>query len=238
MAVPFRAAGGRSIPVIALVVLTAGSWLALLGGSMAGDSIGSFLVGWLVMMTAMMLPAAMPMIRIVRLATPPGRWGDWHILLFVTGYLMLWTALGIVALVARSTVTALGPTGETWAAIGVLALAGAYEFSPLKHSCLTACRSPMDFVVLHWRSGAAGALRLGIDHGLYCIGCCWALMAVLVIAGGMGLGWVAGIALVVFAEKVLPGNTIVPRAVGVALLVSAGLIAIWPWLLPTAATTM
>jgi len=235
---PFLPARPLIISATALVALTAASWLALLGRSVRDDSIGPFLIGWLVMMTAMMLPAAAPMVLIVRLAVAPGRLADVRTGVFVAGYLLVWTGIGLTALAAQSSLMALGPWVRAPAVAGVLALAGAYQFSPLKNACLRACRSPMDFVVLHWRSGILGAFRLGIDHGLYCIGCCWALMAVLVVAGGMGIAWVALIALVVFAEKVLPGANVFSRALGATLLVAAALTALWPEFLPFAARPM
>ena len=224
--------------VVALALLTLGSWYAILAGSLPDDSVWTFLIGWLVMMSAMMLPAAMPMILVVRLTSSSDGSGDGRTALFALGYLVLWAALGVVALLARSALAVLGPTGQIWAAVGVLALAGLYQLSPLKETCLRACRSPMDFVVLHWRSGHYGALRLGVDHALYCVGCCWALMAVVVVAGGMGIGWVATIAVVVFMEKVFPGRTIIPRTIGVAMLTAAALVATWPWLLPIAGTQL
>ncbi len=205
---------------------------------MRDDSIGPFLIGWLVMMTAMMLPATAPMVLIVRLAVAPGRLADVRTGVFVAGYLLVWTGLGLTALAAQSSLAALGLGVRAPAAAGVLALAGVYQFSPLKNACLRACRSPMDFVVLHWRSGTLGAFRLGIDHGLYCIGCCWALMAVLVVVGGMGIAWVALIALVIFVEKVLPGAKVFSRVLGATLLVAAALIALWPEFLPSIAERM
>ena len=190
------------------------------------------------MMTAMMLPATAPMVLIVRLAVAPGRLADVRTGVFIFGYLLVWTGLGLAALAAQSSLTALGLGVRAPAVAGVLALAGAYQFSPWKNACLRACRSPMDFVVLHWRSGTFGAFRLGIDHGVYCIGCCWALMAVLVVVGGMGIAWVALIALVVFVEKVLPGAIIFSRVVGATLLAAAALIALWPEFLPIIAELM
>ena len=212
----------------ALATLTGASWLVLLRQRLIGDSIGLFLFGWLVMMAAMMLPSAMPMILVVRLAVAPGRLAGLQTAVFAGSYLLVWTALGLAAFVAQWSLMALGPTARGWAAVGILALAGAYQFSSLKNACLRACRSPMDFVVLHWRSGTSGILRLGIAHGLYCLGCCWALMAVLVVAGGMGIAWVALIALVVFAEKIVTRSRSFPRMVGAILLVAAILTALSP----------
>jgi predicted metal-binding membrane protein len=110
----------------------------------------------------------------------------------------------------------------------VLLAAGAYQFTPLKATCLRACQTPADFLVRHWRSGTLGAVRLGLDHGLYCFGCCWALMAVLVAAGGMGLAWVALIALIVLVEKLVPQAVWFSRAVGVAFVLGAVLVLLRP----------
>ena len=110
----------------------------------------------------------------------------------------------------------------TWAplALGaVLIVAGLYQLTPLKRVCLDHCRSPFAFVMQHWRDGYGGALRMGIVHGSYCLGCCWALFAVLVAAGVMSLAWMLLLTLVVFAEKVLPGGRRTSQVVGIALLV-------------------
>lgn len=221
-----------SVSLLTLVGVTGVSWLALLNGSMRADSIASFIAGWLVMMTAMMLPAAMPMIMVFRLGVGPGFWAQWRVVVFLIGYLVVWMAFGLLAFGAQWAGMSLDPIVRTWSAVGALALAGAYQFSPLKDACLRTCRSPMDFVVLHWRAGAYGAVRLGVAHGVYCLGCCWALMAVLVVAGGMGLAWVAAIALVIFVERVLPRATVSSRFVGAAMLGTAAIIAVWPKLLP------
>lgn len=180
------------------------------------------------MMAAMMLPSAMPMILVVRLAAAPGRYTDLRTAVFTAGYLLVWTAFGLVAFIAQASMLALDDPSRGWAAAAVLAVAGAYQLSPLKRACLRTCRSPMDFIVLHWRPGGAGLLRLGMFHGVYCLGCCWALMAVLVVAGGMGIAWVALIALVVLAEKVVVGWRGFPGLVGAALLAAGALTALSP----------
>jgi predicted metal-binding membrane protein len=116
----------------------------------------------------------------------------------------------------------------------VLITAGLYQLTPLKQVCLDHCRSPFSFIMQHWHSGYGGALRMGIVHGLYCLGCCWALFAVLVAAGVMSLAWMLLLTLVVFAEKVLPGGHRLSQAVGVVLLllgivVAAGVVT-FPWM--------
>ena len=103
-----------------------------------------------------------------------------------------------------------------------LLAAGVYQFTPLKETCLRQCRSPLDFLMQRWRPGALGAFRLGVEHGAYCAGCCWGLMAVLVVAGAMSLPWVALLTLVIFAEKLLPASRWTVRLVG-GVLVGLGI---------------
>jgi predicted metal-binding membrane protein len=105
---------------------------------------------------------------------------------------------------------------------GLLLLAGVYQLSPLKDACLSRCRSPATFLSQHWRPGVAGALRLGALHGAWCVGCCWMLMALLFVFGVMNMTWVAALAVLVLAEKMLPRGEWVGRAVGLLLLVAAG----------------
>jgi len=120
-----------------------------------------------------------------------------------------------------------------WVPFGVAAVllaAGLYQFTPLKRVCLRACQSPLGFLMRHWKAGRFGALRMGIEHGAYCCGCCWALMAVLVAAGAMGLSWVLLIAVVVAAEKLLPWGQWASRGTGIGLLGLGTLIALQPQL--------
>jgi predicted metal-binding membrane protein len=152
---------------------------------------------------------------------------------FATGYLLVWVGIGVVtwALIQAGSDLA-GRLSDadrtTWAplALGVVLLvAGLYQLTPLKYVCLDHCRSPMGFVMSHWRDGYGGALRMGLVHGLVCLGCCWALFAVLVAAGVMSLAWMLLLTLVVFAEKVLPVGRWGPRTVGVAFVALAVVIA-------------
>jgi predicted metal-binding membrane protein len=181
------------------------------------------------MMIAMMLPSSAPMLLLYRLSLGGTLRGELRTLAFAGGYLLVWAAVGAIVLLAQRLVDAatdpdLRPTGVA----AVLAAAGAYQFTPLKATCLRACQTPADFLVRHWRGGTFGPLRLGVDHGLYCLGCCWALMAVLVAAGGMGIAWVALIALVVLAEKLAPRAAWFGRAVGVAFMLGALAVALRP----------
>jgi predicted metal-binding membrane protein len=202
------------------------------GWSFAGLLI--FVTVWTIMMVAMMLPAAAPMILIF--ASAQAR-RDRHVAvptwIFVAGYILVWAAAGLVAYVLDLAFTELGSSHAsidrvTWAplALGVtLILAGLYQFTPLKHVCLRQCRSPWGFVAQYWREGRTGAVNMGVRHGLYCLGCCWALFAVLTAVGMMSIAWMLSLTLVVFAEKVFPYGMRISAAVGVALIAIGLLIA-------------
>jgi predicted metal-binding membrane protein len=190
---------------------------------------------WSTMMVAMMAPSAAPMIllyaKVRRHALSQGRdaGGLAPNAVFAAGYLIVWLAFSLAAaslqgaLEASTLVSAtLMSSASRWLSAGVLIAAGLYQFSPLKTLCLTQCRAPAGFLSRHWRPGAAGALRLGILHGAYCLGCCWALMALLFVGGVMNLAWIAALALLVTAEKLLPAGPWVARVAG-ALLVAWGL---------------
>jgi predicted metal-binding membrane protein len=188
--------------------------------------LGWYLGVWLTMTAAMMLPSALPMMLVVG-RTSPASAGP-----FASGYLVIWTAYGLAAYgVSR----ALAGTGSLawdragpYVAGGALAAAGLYQLTPLKRACLRHCRSPLGFVVSGWRSGSVGALRMGAEHGAYCVGCCWGLMLVLFTLGVMSLLWMAIVTAVIFAEKVLPRGGRLSASLAV-LLVAAGVwLAAWP----------
>jgi predicted metal-binding membrane protein len=197
----------------------------------------AFVLAWLVMMAAMMLPSALPMVLLYRgMAQGHAARGQAFVptWVFVLGYLLVWAGFGVLvylasqlvalALASSMTLAAAAPYG----AAAVLLAAGAYQFTPLKRACLRACQSPLAFLLGHWKPGPGGALRTGVEHGLYCCGCCWGLMAVLVVAGAMGLAWVVLIALAVFVEKLLPRGQWAPRMIGVLLLALGVLVALQP----------
>ena len=198
---------GVAVPAATLAAITLAAWLALPQLDMMTSRLLAFVFGWTVMMTAMMVPSAMPFVLVY------GRRGRTPLL---AGYLLVWALTGLVAYAVAMSVDLMDvPTAGVAA---VLALAGAYQFTPLKDVCLRACRSPLDFIAARW---GRNPLRLGAEHGLYCLGCCWALMAVLVLAAAMSLRAALVIAAVVFAEKVLPAGEWTARLAGVVLLVSA-----------------
>ena len=202
------------------------------GWSFAGLLI--FVTVWTIMMVAMMLPAAAPMILIF--ASAQAR-RDRHVAvptwIFVAGYILVWAAAGLGAYVLDQAFTKLVSSQAsldpgTWAplALGItLILAGLYQFTPLKNVCLRLCRSPWGFVAQYWREGRTGAVNMGVRHGLYCLGCCWALFAVLTAVGMMSIAWMLSLTLVVFAEKVFPYGVRISAAVGVALIAIGLLVA-------------
>ena len=181
---------------------------------------------WAVMMTGMMLPSAAPMILLV--LGVYRRRGDRRARLsavaFVAGYLLAWTVFSAAAAALQTMLhraALLTPNMASGSAVfgaALLLVAGVYQWLPLKNSCLTHCRSPLDFLTRHWREGSIGALSMGLRHGLFCVGCCWALMALLFLAGVMNLLWVAAIAVFVLAEKLAPQSLRLSRIAGAALL--------------------
>jgi predicted metal-binding membrane protein len=199
---------------------------------------GAFLLAWGVMMTAMMLPSAAPMIALygtIRRNAARTHQKSIPGLLFALVYLGLWLAFGlpvylgsliINAAAANTFIANLLP----YALALVLGVAGIYQLSPLKQVCLRECRSPLGFLMGHWRSGYSGTLKLALLHGFYCLGCCWALMVVLVSAGAMALQWVLLIAVLVFAEKLLPLGKWVSFITGGILIILSFLIIIDPGL--------
>lgn len=202
-----------------------------------------FVIAWLVMMAAMMLPSALPMVLLHhRVADSSHR--TLQTLLFVAGYLVTWGAFGLVVYLAQAGITLASAASPALAGLlpfgtaAVLVLGGLYQLTPLKAACLRQCRSPLDFLLQRWHGGRSAALRLGVDHGLYCVGCCWGLMAVLVAAGAMGLAWVTLIALVVFVEKLLPWGEGAARLVGLLLLGLGLVVALQPATAPLLQSSM
>jgi len=189
----------------------------------------AFVISWAVMMTAMMLPSALPMISLYG-ATQRGarETRGVPVVVFTAVYLLLWAATGVPVYIAHSLLMAIAPPAFAYGVALILLAAGAFQLSPLKQSCLRACRSPFGFLLGHWRAGRRGSLALGWSHAVYCVGCCWALMLVLVSAGAMGLPWVLLITAVVAAEKLLPGGEWLARATGLALLVLGVAVALRP----------
>lgn len=182
---------------------------------------------WSVMMAAMMLPSATPMILLYGAIARGRHARGQHAAasaVFVLGYVALWavfsvgaTALQFVLERAALLSSMMQATSITLAG-GLLIAAGVYQWTPLKQACLQRCRSPLDFVLTHWREGAGGAFIMGARHGLYCVGCCWMLMLLLFVGGVMNLAWIAAIALFVLVEKLAPAGHWIGRAAGAGLI--------------------
>jgi predicted metal-binding membrane protein len=225
----------------ALLVCAAAAWVdtAEQASSMAGMGgvavlgAGLFLVTWLVMMVAMMFPSVAPMVLThARVVRSRGE-GTAPTVSFVLGYLVVWTAAGLVPLAViqllGSSIAA--PVSEWLPRLGgaVVIVAGIYQLTPLKNVCLSACRSPLSFVMTHdFGGGAPAAARAGMSHGLYCLGCCWALMAVLAVLGLMNLALMAGFAVVFFLEKNWRQGVMLSRIVGIACLALGAVVLIRP----------
>ena len=221
----------------ALLALAVVAWLVAndrMGGmeatpGMGLGGLGFYLTVWVVMMAAMMFPSVAPTVlmyerlRAGHRARGKGAATDATVL-FVFGYLCVWTAAGLAAYGLIELARSIGPAFLAWNAAGryvtggVIVAAAIYQVTPLKQACLVKCRSPMMFLAERWRHGRVGALDLGARHGAWCFGCCWALMAALFAVGVMSLGWMALIAAFIAGEKLLPRPAAPRRTVAILLL--------------------
>lgn len=183
----------------------------------------AILLMWSIMMAAMMLPSALPMLlsfgRIAARRADAARTAS-----FATAYLVVWSVFSAAATAAQWLLQALDwvdpmlVSTSAWLNGALLLIAGVYQFSPLKRACLSSCRTPLGFLLGEWRPGARGAFVMGLRHGLLCVGCCWALMALLFVGGVMNLSWIAALAIVVAVEKLLPHGERLAGALGLALI--------------------
>jgi predicted metal-binding membrane protein len=219
--------GGQTALAGALLALAAAAWVATdlrMAGMDGGPgtnpgALGFFLSTWVVMMAAMMLPAVTPMVLAYRAvqherhrhdASPNP--GDTALLL--AGYLAVWAAAGLFGYALLEAGRSLDGGLFAWdragrfTAAGVLAAAALYQLTPSKNACLSRCRSPRALLLKGWRDGRDGALRMGIEHGAWCLGCCWALMAALFALGAMSVGWMALISALIAAERLLPWRAV------------------------------
>ena len=246
----------RTLILAALLLLAAIAWVLLIGQTaMAGEMAmapGSLTMGlaaplflaiWIVMMVAMMFPTAAPMILVfAAIAAGKQQRGQpyaptW---IFIGAYLLVWSFFGILAYtfaLALERLAALSPWAMAHLAqIGgvVLIVAGLYQLSPLKHACLAKCRTPLQFVLGSWRDGRGGAFRMGLAHGLYCLGCCWLLFLILFPLGVMNIAVMAVITALIFAEKSLPAGRRIGQLAAVALITYGVVVLFAPAALPTA----
>ena len=234
LAPAFGAARTRLGLIALLLVLAAVGWRwtvaemqGMDGGPWTNLGTLAWFVGlWVVMMAAMMFPSVSPTValysRLTRSRSPAAP------LVFTAGYLLTWTAAGLLAFGVWDLVGRLlgGELSWNWAgrsvAGGILVAAALYELTPLKDVCLGKCRSPLGFLIGSWRGGLSGALQMGTKHGAWCVGCCWALMAALFALGVMSLGWMAFVAALIAAEKLAP-RPHAARLVVAALLAALGI---------------
>jgi len=224
--------------IFALLLLAAVAW-AVTGDRMAGmdagpgtdpGGLGFWVTAWVVMMAAMMFPSIAPMVVMhARIEEGKRRQGKpveaGTTALFVSGYLLTWTAAGLIGYGIIQLGKELSLDFLSWdnagpyVAGGVIVAAAIYQLTPLKDVCLRHCRSPMTFLLMHWRSGRLGALEMGVEHGAWCVGCCWGLMAALFALGVMSIGWMVFVAALIAIEKLLPWRTVANRGIAVVLVI-------------------
>lgn len=182
---------------------------------------------WVVMMAAMMLPGAAPMILLFsalsRRSAERGQPATFTGV-FAAGYALVWSGFSLIATWLQMQLDSFGlldtamASGDVPLGAALLMAAGIYQMSPLKYACLRHCRTPIDYFARHWRKGTGGALRMGLEHGTYCLGCCWVMMGLLFYAGVMNLYWIIGIALYVLIEKLAPAGHVIGRITGATLI--------------------
>jgi predicted metal-binding membrane protein len=190
-------------------------------------------VMWWVMMIAMMVPSAAPTVLLfatIRRKQEASAHSPVDAWVFLGGYLVMWAGFSLLAILAQWGLERAGLLSmemrSTSAVLGgvILLTAGLYQFTPFKNTCLRYCQSPVLFLSRYWQPDIWGALRMGLRHGGYCLGCCWFLMALLFVSGIMNLVWIAGIALYVASEKLLPVGRGLSRASGAALIASGAIV--------------
>jgi predicted metal-binding membrane protein len=245
----------RRIILALLLFLSVASWAFLLWpspsldmarmpgmGPTMGVAAPLFLAIWVVMMIAMMFPSAAPIILAFHTVQAGKRArGDTFVAtwVFVASYLLVWAASGIVAFAAAVAAERIAITWHLTATQtariggGLLIVAGFYQLSPWKNVCLTKCRTPMSFIVTSWHDGLSGALRMGVEHGVYCLGCCWLLFVILFPLGIMNVAAMAVITLLIFAEKSFRWGQRVAQIASAALVVYGLLVLFVPSILPT-----
>lgn len=234
----------RLVVVSALLAVIGLSWAYLLAGAGTMQEMGDMLMPmssgpwdmnhglvmltmWAVMMAAMMLPSAAPMIllygTIARARSARGEEVAGSAV-FTAGYVAVWAAFSLAAVALQYGLEAaalLSPMMESSSVVlaaAILIMAGVYQWTPLKQACLRHCRSPLEFVMTQWREGRRGAFVMGMRHGAYCVGCCWMLMLLLFVGGVMNLVWIAALAAYILVEKLSPAGHWVGRATGLLLI--------------------
>ena len=191
---------------------------------------------WIVMMVGMMLPSVAPMVLIyagvARKADREGKpvasaYG------FAVGYLAVWIGFSLLATIAQwqlDRFALLSPmlvSNSPALGAAILFCAGLYQQLPIKNQCLKHCRGPIQFIAEHWKSGAGGAFRMGLEHGIFCLGCCWVLMLLLFVGGVMNLFWIAAVTMFVLLEKIMPFGETGGRVVGLLMIAAGGIMVMW-----------
>jgi predicted metal-binding membrane protein len=244
LAPAFAAARARLGLIVLLIALAAIGWWWTAGqmegmddGPWSGlGTLGWFVGVWIVMMAAMMFPSVAPTVALYSRMSA-GRW-PLSPLLFAAGYLVTWTAAGLTSFAIAA--AGAGFAGDMlawehagrWVAGATLVVAAAYELTPLKDACLGKCRSPLGFLLGAWRDGPRGALEMGVKHGAWCVGCCWALMASLFALGLMSIVWMAFVAALIAMEKTLPWRRVATLGTAAVLLVLGMLVLASPSAVP------
>jgi predicted metal-binding membrane protein len=239
----------RRITTTALVLVAAIAWLFIATGAGMSDmgtmdpsmvmaptpwepsyAVAIFLMWW-IMMAAMMLPSAAPAILLYDLVARKIEGSGSATLLFASGYVLVWGAFSVVAAVThwaldQSGLLTMGMASASYVLSGlVLVAAGLWQLTPIKHACLLRCQNPLQFLSHGWRSGRFGPLRMGVAHGLHCLGCCWVMMGLLFYGGVMNLAWIAGLAIYILLEKSVPAQRWLTKFIG-SLLIFAGTVSI------------
>jgi predicted metal-binding membrane protein len=251
-AVPPTVARQRNVILVTLLALAGAGWIVFLNQARQpmgmhhamgpdltmGRSWPLFLAMWVAMMVAMMFPAAAPMVLMygrMQRSDPPS------VALFTGTYIALWFAFGVLAYLLSAMVES-AASGSEWIAMNwgraggiLLVVAGVYQITPFKDICLRHCRSPLSFVMTRWRDGRGGAVRMGLAHGLYCMGCCWLLFLILIPLGVMNVAAMTAVAGVVFVEKAVPRGRSIGLVASAVLIIYGVAVVAHPSLLPTVA---
>ncbi len=225
---------------LAVITVLAWSYLVGMGGMSVGDAAAKpwaafdfavSLAMWAAMMMAMMVPTASPMVLMFARTNRRWRRQDGAVVptgIFVAGYIAVWLAFSVAATVLQwgfQSVGLISPmVGKANIVFGglVLVAAGLYQWTPFKDACLRLCQTPLGFLMTRWREGAGGAFRMGLAHGAYCVGCCWALMALMFVGGVMNLLWMGLLAVFMLAEKLAPPGHWMSRVAGIVLVTWGG----------------
>lgn len=249
-AATYRTPSGRALILASLIALAAAAWGVLIWQSVVMDDEMSLTMGmgaplfialWVAMMVAIMYPTAAPMIMaFARIHSDRRERGQAFVptWVFAGSYMALWSAAGVLAYGLAVGGDALADS-SVWLSDnapriggGLLIAAGLYQFTPLKEICLSQCRTPMSFLMNSWREGTRGAVRMGLEHGAFCLGCCWLLFLILFPLGMMNIAVLALIAILIFGEKVLPLGKQIARSAGVGLIAYGAVVIFVPDALP------